>query len=176
MIMGAIVQKIEKQINWSGVILFTLGFWLSGSLLLDAVIMPCLSATGIMAQEGFVSASYVIFSIFNRIELVCAALVLTTVLVFRHYHNFTEKQQSWATSLSIALFAIAIIYTYILTPQLSAYGLQLNFNLFNSFNSMPQEMMSLQGSYWFLEVAKLIAGMSLLKLFYHSACSVKIDE
>jgi len=171
--MGVMVQKIEKQINWAGLILFTLGFWLSGSLLLDLVIMPCLSATGMISEESFTSALYVIFGIFNRIELVCAALVLTTVLVFRHYHNFSDQELSWATSLSIALFTIAIIYTYILTPQLSAYGLQLNFDLFNNSHKIPQEMMSLQGSYWFLEVAKLLAGMSLLKLFYRSACVFK---
>lgn len=174
--MGTIAQTNHKQINWSGIILFTLSFWLSGSILLDAVIMPCLSATGMMAQAGFASAGYVIFGIFNRIELICAALVLTTVLVFRHYHNFTEKQQTWVTSLSIILFAIAIIYTYILTPQLSAWGLQFNFNFFNSLSNMPQAMITLQASYWVLEIIKLLAGISLLKLVYRSSCSMKMNN
>ena len=170
------ITELNKKIDWSGIILFTLGFWMSASLLLDVVIMPCLSATGMMTQESFASASYVIFETFNHIELICGAMVLSTILVFRHYHNFTEKQQNWATLISISLLIIAIIYTYIITPQLSAWGLQFNFNLFNSIQTMPKEMASLQGSYWVLEGIKLLAGMSLLKLCYTSSCSVEIGE
>jgi hypothetical protein len=164
--MNAIVNKNEKLINWSGLVLFILGFWLSASVLLDGVIMPCLSVTGMMIQDGFSSAAYVIFGTFNRIELLCGAMVLSAVLVFRHHHNFTEKQLSLTTALATLLLAIAIIYTYILTPQLSGWGLQINFNLINSVNTMPQEMIFLQGTYWLLEGLKLIAGIILLRLFY----------
>ena len=174
--MNTITQLNKKNINWSGIILFSLGFWMSASLLLDAVIIPCLSATGMMAQEEFSSSLYLIFGTFNHIELICAGMILSTVLVFRHYHNFTDKQQNWATIISIALFAIAIIYTYLITPQLTAWGLEFNFNLFNSIQTMPKEMISLQGGYWVLEAIKLFAGISLLKIFYTSSCSLEMGE
>jgi len=57
----------------------TLGFWLSGSLILDWVILVCVF--GMMTQAGFATAGYLIFWNFNRIELLSAALVLTGVLV-----------------------------------------------------------------------------------------------
>jgi hypothetical protein len=56
--------------------MLTLGFWFSSSIILDWVIIPSLYVSGMMTQSGFASAGYLIFWNFNRIELVCAALIL----------------------------------------------------------------------------------------------------
>ena len=72
---------------WQTLAAVSLGFWLSSCLVLDLVIMPTMYGAGMMAEPGFVSAGYSIFSTFNRIELLCAALVLTGLLV-------TVKMQS----------------------------------------------------------------------------------
>ena len=150
--------------------MFALGFWLSGSLLLDSVIIPGLSAAGMMAQAGFASAGYLIFGIFNRIELLCAALVLTSFLAFRHHHYLTRKQETWSIPLSVVLLAIAIIYTYILTPQMSGMGLQLN--QFASENTMSSAMISMHGGYWGLEIIKFFIGATLLRWCYRNSCSL----
>jgi hypothetical protein len=153
-----------KQINWSTIVLLTLGFWLSASLVLDLVIVPGLLASGMMAASGFASVGYLIFGIFNRIELVCAALILCSFLVFRHYHNLNPQQERWSTILAGALFAIAIVYTYILTPQMSGMGLQLN--QFDVNYGMSDAMIQMHGSYWVLEMIKLISGATLLRWCY----------
>ena len=98
----------SRQINWSTVVMFALGFWLSGSLILDSVIIPGLLATGMMSQETFANAGYLIFGIFNRIELICAALVLTGFLVFRHHHNLTKQQERWSIILGGVLFGLTL--------------------------------------------------------------------
>jgi hypothetical protein len=166
--MNALSNGGLKQINWSTVVLFTLGFWLSASLVLDLVIVPGLLASGMMAGSGFASAGYLIFGIFNRIELVCAALILCSFLVFRHYHNLNPQQERWSTVFAVVLLAIALIYTYILTPQMSGMGLQLN--QFDVGNIMSASMMQLHGSYWILEIIKLITGATLLRWCYRNSC------
>ncbi|MGK7873555.1 MAG: hypothetical protein AB4426_09665 [Xenococcaceae cyanobacterium] len=168
--MDAISNRGLKQISWSTVVMFALGFWLSGSLILDSVIIPGLSAAGMMTQEGFPSAGYFIFGIFNRIELLCAALVLTGFLVFRRNHNLTRQQESWSIVLSGVLLTITLIYTYILTPQMSGLGLQLN--LFESTTTMSAAMISMHEGYWLLEVIKLLAGATLLRWCYRNSCTL----
>ena len=84
--MNAVSDPKLNRINWQTVVMFALGFWLSSSLLIDFLIIPGLSAAGMMTQEGFASAGYLIFGIFNRIELLCAALILTGFLVIRRNH------------------------------------------------------------------------------------------
>lgn len=162
--------KQIKQINWSAIIMFALGFWLSGSLILDFVIIPGLSATGMMASEGFASAGFVIFGIFNRLELVCAALVLTGFLVFFHYHNLREKQEIWSVILASILLVIALAYTYIFTPQMTSLGLNLNW--VNPTNQMPSAMISMHEAYWLLEAIKFISGVTLLKWCYRNSCRI----
>ena len=168
--MDAISDRGLKQISWSTVVMFALGFWLSSSLILDSVIIPGLSAAGMMTQEGFASAGYLIFGIFNRIELLCAALVLTSFLVFRRNHNLTSQQESWSILLSVLLLTIAIIYTYILTPQMSGLGLPLN--LFEPANTMSAEMISMHWVYWILEGIKFLAGATLLRWCYRNSCTL----
>lgn len=153
-----------KPVNWFAVLTLVLGFWLSGSLLLDLVILPGLSAAGMMADAGFVSAGYLVFGIFNHIELLCAGLVLTGFLVLRAHRMLPRRQENWSITLSVILLLIAIISTYVLTPQMSGLGLQLN--LFESRVLMSKAMWKMQQGYWGLEIIKVIASATLLLWCY----------
>lgn len=159
------VSSIQsKRPAWQTIIIFTLAFWLSSSLLLDMVIMPGLYASGMMAGSGFATAGYLIFWIFNRIELVCAALVLTGTFALAHTESQTEKSRPTAIILSIILLVVALVYTYALTPQMSALG--LNLNLFEPAVEVPSTMNLLHSGYWILEVIKLVAGGAVIRWCY----------
>lgn len=153
-----------KRPAWQTIILFTLAFWLSSSLLLDTVIMPGLYASGMMTETGFATAGYLIFWLFNRIELVCAALVLTGTLAVAHTQGRNEKSRPYAIILSVILLLVALVYTYALTPQMSALG--LNLNLFEPAVEVPSTMNLLHESYWVLEVIKLVAGGAIIRWCY----------
>jgi hypothetical protein len=172
--MSVITNRFNKQINWSTLVLFTLGFWLSGSLILDFVIIPSLFASGMMAESGFAGTGYLIFGVFNRIELICGALVASSFLIFHRNHNLTNKQEPWAMILAIAMLTIATIYTYILTPQMSGLGMQLN--MFSPVTEMSAAMISLHWIYWVLEAVKLLAGAVLLRWSYHNSFSMEHSE
>jgi hypothetical protein len=166
--MSSISSFELKRPGWQTVVIFTLTFWLSTSLVLDLVIMPGLYASGMMAQAGFATAGYVIFWVFNRIELLCAALVLTGVLVLKRTQNNTQNtlvsQSRNAIVLAMTLLTIALIFTYVLTPEMSALG--LNLEVLDPVASVPGSMGLLHQIYWILEVIKLIAGGAVLSLFY----------
>ena len=166
--MNNISDRILQRFNWPALVMFALGFWLSTSLLLDAVIIPGLSAAGMMNQGEFASVGYLIFGIFNRIELLCAALILSGFLVFRRHHALPQLQEGWSIGLAAILLAIPLIYTYILTPQMSGLGLQLN--LFEAAYTMPPGMISLHEGYWLLEIIKFVAGLTLLRWCYRDSC------
>jgi len=155
--MNAISSVELKRPIWQSIALLTLGFWLSASLLLDWVIMPSLYVSGMMTQASFASAGYVIFWNFNRLELLSAGLVLTSVLAMC---NSQSKWRRSAIILSMLLLAIALVDTYLLTPQMSAIGLELN--LFKTTVETPATMDVLHGGYWILEAVKLLAGGTLL--------------
>jgi hypothetical protein len=156
--MNAISSQVElKRPIWQPVAMLTLGFWLSASLILSWVIMPSLYVTGMMTQPGFASAGYAIFWNFNRIELLCASLVLASVLAI------CSTQSKWrlnAIILSVLLLGIALVDTYFLTPQMSALGVQLN--IFDTVLETPANMNLLHAGYWVLEAVKLVAGCTLL--------------
>jgi hypothetical protein len=154
----------SKKLEWRTVAMFALGFWLSSSLLLDFVIMPGLSAAGMMSQPSSATAGYSIFWIFNRIELLCAAVVLASLLALRGSSNLYRQVRRWSILLSVLLLAIAIIYTYIMTPQMTALALQLN--LLEPATGMPAGMMPMLEGYWLLEAIKLAAGTILLGWCY----------
>lgn len=100
---------------------------------------------------------YAIFWNFNRIELLCASLVLVSVLAL------CNTQAKWRLSsiiLSVLLLGIALVDTYCLTPQMSAIGIQLNF--FETVVETPANMNLLHAGYWALEAIKLVAGCTLL--------------
>ncbi|PLZ99498.1 hypothetical protein CEN50_07135 [Fischerella thermalis CCMEE 5268] len=146
-----------KRPTLQSIVMLTLGFWLSASLLLDWVIMPSLYVSGMITQASFATAGYVIFWNFNRIELLAAGLVLTCVLALN------QTQSNWRSGsliLSILLLAISLTTTYWLTPEMSAIAMQLN--LFETTAEVPSNMNLLHGGYWLLEVIKLVAGGTLL--------------
>ncbi len=160
--MTAISNFEFKRPIWQTAIILTLGFWLSASLVLDWVIMPSLYLSGMMSQAGFTTAGYTIFWNFNRMELLSAAVVLTGALALSktRYHWWSIG----SIVLSVLLLTIAILDTYLLTPQMCAIGVQLN--LFEAAAAIPSTMNLLHGSYWVLEVVKLVAGGTLLSWFW----------
>ena len=136
--------------------------------------MPSLYGSGMMSQPDFATAGYSIFWLFNRVELLCGALILTGLLALRHKRNpfaiITSGVKSrWALFLSLFLFTIALIYTYILTPDMSALGLQLD--LFANQAEIPTGMNQLHGFYWGLELMKLAAGGLLFSVCYRETAS-----
>ena len=157
--MTAVFSIEPKRPIWQTIVTLTLGFWLSGSLILDWVIMPSLYISGMMTQAGFATAGYLIFWNFNRIELLSAALVLTGMLAISRTH-FDAKGRRGIIVLSVLLLAASLIDTYFLTPQMCATGLQLN--LFESSVEIPTTMSQLHAGYWVIEVVKLVAGGTLL--------------
>ncbi|WP_017304039.1 DUF4149 domain-containing protein [Spirulina subsalsa] len=164
--MASYSNQWSKPLNWQLVVLATLGFWLSSSVVIDFVILPSLYASGMMAQEGFIGAGYLVFGIFNRLELLCAGLITTCFLVLHFYHHHLSKLiDRGSLILSGVLLTIALIYTYILTPQMSGFGLHLN--LFDSgVSSLSNTMVAMQFGYWGLELAKLVIGAVLVRWCY----------
>lgn len=154
-----------------GLVFFAAAFWLSSSLLLDVLIMPCLYVTGMMQQADFGSAGYSLFWTFNRIELLCAALILSGLLALRWPRNrgqdhrvmVSTMRSRWALEAGLLLFGIALAYTYALTPTMGALGISLN-----AFQpqAVPTAMTGLHGLYWGLELVKLAAVGWLLQRDY----------
>ena len=154
--------------RWQNLAIGSLGFWLSGSLVLDLVIMPTLWTTGMMESSGFASASYSIFWIFNRVELLCAAATLSSIWALSKLSaGVNRKPEMFAGA--VMLMAIAISYTFVLTPYMSGLGIDLD--LFATTKSLPVEMNQMHSIYWVLEASKLgIAGMLL------SFCNRSIEK
>jgi hypothetical protein len=163
----AMISVSSKQFEWRTTLIFILLFWLSGSVVLDTVIMPIFYASGMMTAPEFATTSYSIFWFFNRIEVLCAALILSGSLALNCITSNTDQSCRVQALLSAGLFAIALIYTYGLTPQMSTLG--MNLNLFNPALEPPVLMNQLHVSYWLLELSKLVAGGFLLRLLYQQS-------
>jgi Domain of unknown function (DUF4149) len=145
---------------WQNIAMGSLGFWLSGSLMLDLVVMPTMWATGMMESSGFASASYSIFWIFNRVELICAAAALSSLWALSQVSRAQLDRHSKMFAGALMLMAIALSYTFILTPYMS--GLGFDTDIFTVTKSLPAEMNQMHSIYWVLEVSKLaIIGMLL---------------
>ncbi|MDA0266370.1 MAG: hypothetical protein O3A14_05280 [Cyanobacteria bacterium] len=139
-------------------------FWLSSSLLLDLVIMPVMYTSGMMAEPGFAPAGYTLFWTFNRLELVCAALILTGVLALRRQPGEFDvlnggSRSRWALGIGLLLITLTLICTYGLTPEMGALGVSLD--SFAEANATPAAMDWLHGAYWAVEILKL-SGLGLL--------------
>jgi len=168
--MQATSPRNSNSVNWSTVIMLALGFWLSGSLVFDFLVVPGMLTTGMMNEPGFASAGYVIFGAFNHLELLCAATVLAGCLVYRYGTHATSVVSSKSVIIATSLLFIALAYTYILTPQMSSMGMSLD--LFATAKVMPAPMIPMHIVYWSLELAKLMLGVSLLRSFYRNSCSL----
>lgn len=159
-----------KSINWFGVVLFSLMFWFSASLLMDFVVMPGLFVSGMMSQPTFGPAGYALFWVFNRLELVCVALILTGLLVNHQARTDQSVLDSgirsrWAVELAAGLLAIVLVLTYALTPAMGALGGSLN--ALEAVVTVPEGMTQLHWLYFGLEALKLIGCGLLLKLYFH---------
>ncbi|MGL5058384.1 MAG: hypothetical protein ACRC62_00280 [Microcoleus sp.] len=150
--------------RWQAIVMVALIFWLSGSLILDFVIMPSLYVSGMINSSGFAAAGNLMFWGFNRIELICAASAATGVMVLHNLTVGSSKRSRTAILLSLILLAIALIDTYALTPQMSALGIQLN--LFEPATEVPGGMNLLHQSYFGLELVKLAICGTLLSWRY----------
>lgn len=159
-------QFWSKRSTWHNVLVISLLFWLSSSILLDFVIMPSLYASGMMAESGFASAGYSIFGLFNRLELICGATILTIALANWGFNaaskSAIQSQTKHILAIAGLLFSIAVIYTYGLTPEMSSLGLQLQ--PFEQVSEIPAGMNQLHVEYWLLEIIKFAATVGLLRL------------
>jgi len=163
--MAIISPNLESnQQRWQTIVCLTLGFWLSACIILDLIIMPSMYISGMMNTPDFTLAGSVMFSVFNRVELLCASLGLTGLLVLSATPNHFIKNNKAGIIFSIVLLAIALIDTYGLTPQMTALG--INLNLFESVNEIPVAMNQMHGSYWLLEIIKLVVGANLFGWCY----------
>ncbi|MGP1372183.1 MAG: hypothetical protein ACTS3T_05090 [Almyronema sp.] len=139
--------------------------------------MPSMYGAGMMSQPDFGSLGYGLFWVFNRIEVLCAACILTGVLVLRQGRDqfsvlSSGSQSRWALGLSGLLLAIAMTYTYFLAPEMSALSLSLN-TLQSSATAIPAGMNQLHGLYWLLEMLKLAAAVLLLRFCYRDVVSLE---
>jgi hypothetical protein len=157
------VESIRPR--WQAIVMVALIFWLSGSLIIDLVIMPSLFVSGMMTSPEFATAGNLMFWGFNRVELICSGLVATGLMVLSNLFGDFGKRSRTAILLSLVLLAIALIDTYALTPQMSALGMQLN--LFDTAE-VPSSMNLLHQGYFALEAVKLAVGATLLGWCYQN--------
>lgn len=169
--MAAISRIDLKRANWQTIIIFTLGFWFSGSLVLDLAIMPSLYTAGMMRMPEFATTGYSLFWLFNRVELLCAAISLTGLLVLGNQSRESGNKNRTAIILSVLLLIVALIDTYGLTPHMSALG--LNLNLFAPVSELPGTMFLMQGGYLVLEVLKLVACAAIVATCYRDRVSAE---
>ena len=169
--MEAFSSRPAKSINWSTAIMVALGFWLSGSLVFDFLIVPGMLTTGMMSESGFASAGYVIFGTFNHVELLCAATILAGCLVYRFGDCFNQQVSYKSVLTATALLLIALVYTYFFTPQMSSAGMSLD--MFATSTPATSTSMTLMHiAYWSLEAVKLVFATALLRTFFRNSCSL----
>ncbi len=163
--MTAITSRVESiRPRWQAIVMVALIFWLSGSLIIDLVIMPSLFVSGMMTSPEFVTAGNLMFWGFNRVELICSGVIATGLMVLSNLFGDFGKRSRTAIILSLVLLTIALIDTYALTPQMSALGMQLN--LFDSTAEIPTGMNLLHQGYFALEAVKFAVGGTLLSFCY----------
>ncbi|WAS04966.1 hypothetical protein LQF76_13260 [Gloeomargaritales cyanobacterium VI4D9] len=145
---------------WPLVVSLTLMFWLGATLVLDVLVMPGLYWGGMMHQSGFASFGYLLFSWFNHAELLCAALVMTSVLA----QTLGQPQRYWpGLALAGILVGIVLLYTYILTPWMGETGLSLDWlDQDTQEMAVPATMNLLHGGYFGLELLKVTVAGGLL--------------
>jgi hypothetical protein len=152
--------------TWQMMVVIPLVAWLSVSLFLDLVLMPGMYGAGMMREPGFAMAGDFIFSVFNRMELLAAATVLTGCLICQATRDRAGLWLQWSIlGLAGLLLVIPLIYTYSLTPHMSELGVQLN--IFEAAPEVPAGMNQLHGVYWGLESLKLCVGVFLLSRFWN---------
>lgn len=156
MITSTKVNLLPGRSVWQSAVFLAVGFWLSGSLLLDLVVMPALYVSGMMTQPGFASAGYSMFWIFNRLGLLCVAIAFVGLLSLLRQHEVA----GWAIAAGWLLLGVTFALTYVMTPVMS--GLAMPLNWLTSEARIPGSMAQMHGIYWVLELAKLGLSAALL--------------
>ena len=105
----------------------------------------------------------------TRNYLLCGALVLASILTIKYRQEFVIKIDK-SVVIASCLLAIALIYTYLITPQMSALGMSLN--EFNGTELLAGSMSRMHVVYWLLEGSKLVLGTVLLGKLYRNSCSL----
>lgn len=154
--------------KWHNAVLLATVFWFSSSLLVDFLIMPGMFISGMMTQPEFATTGYTLFWLFNRVELVCGAVILTGLLILRYQRSsysvvISGIRSRWSLTLGVSLLTIALTYTYLLTPAMGGLGISLD--VFKD-PQIATDMSFLHGSYWTLELLKLAASAMLIRLSY----------
>ncbi|MGB3614439.1 MAG: DUF4149 domain-containing protein [Elainellaceae cyanobacterium] len=154
----ATAAAVSDAPNWQRVILATAILWLGGSLVLDLIVMPTLYTAGMMTDPSFTPMGSTLFSSFNHVEVISAALLLTATLAL---YRQTLKAGVLAITFAVMLFGISLFYTYGLTPDMIATGAQLNLL---KTAGIPHSMDVMHGEYFGLELVKLGLVVGLMRL------------
>jgi hypothetical protein len=153
-------RSFSRPFPWKVLLTVVLSGWLGGLLLLDTVIMPSLYQAGMMTSPDFAPAGSLLFTVFNRVELLCAAIAVVSVVAIAYLHRWSAHFQRIVLLLVMTLFAIAMTQTYGLTPQMVSLGAALNWP--DTVTEIPTAMTQLHGSYFTLDILKFSLGAALL--------------
>lgn len=162
-------QNTASRPQWLPWLLAIAGFWLSSNLVIDFLVMPVMQVSGMTTQTEFASVGYTLFWSFNRLELLCAAGLVTGVLALRRQPQEFEIGNSgsrcrWAVLLGLVLLSLTLIDTYMLSPEMSAMALPLDW--LESRPALDPAMNWMHGAYWSLEAVKLASLGLLARLCY----------
>ncbi|MEM6838301.1 MAG: hypothetical protein AAF609_15760 [Cyanobacteria bacterium P01_C01_bin.120] len=152
-------QQTPSRVTWTPWVLAIAGFWFSSNLVLDLLVMPVMYISGMGAETDFAAASYSLFWSFNRLELLCAAALLTGVLALRQRPSEFEISESgsrcrWALIFGLLLLSATLLDTYWLTPEMSAMAFSLEGS---ARSALAPVMVGMHSCYWLLEVGKLVS-------------------
>ena len=162
-------RNVPSRSYWLPWLLTIAGFWLSSNVVIDFLVMPVMQVSGMASQAEFAPAGYTLFWSFNRIELLCAAILLTGILALRRHPGEFDICHSgsrcrWALVLGLGLLSLTLVDTYVLTPEMGALAVSLDF--LRNHVAMAPAMDWLHGMYWALEVLKLLCLGTLARLCY----------
>jgi Domain of unknown function (DUF4149) len=179
------VAKNNSQAGLTAIV-GALGFWLSATLLIDFTIMPSMYFSGMMNTPNFGAVGYTLFSIFNRIELLCGAVALSMGLWLWQSDILDRKQKIEIGFSSLLLLLIALCYTFILTPQMGGLSIDLhmmdspslvnggleNLQLHSTIvTDAPPGMNQMHVVYWALEALKITLLVTVLGATYRRLIS-----
>ena len=161
-------QSSPSRIAWTPWVLAIAAFWLSSNLVLDFLVMPVMYVSGMMTQADFATAGYSLFWSFNRIELLCAAAILTGILALRRRPGEFEVSHCgsrcrWALAIAVGLLSFAFIDTYFLAPSLSTMALSLDAT---NLGATAPAMNWMHALYWCFESLKLACLLGLAGLCF----------
>lgn len=168
--MTTLISRPYRRAKLQSICMIALGLWLSASLVFDFLIIPSLFASGMMESSDFASFSYIVFGNFNHLELLGAGIILGSSLAINYRHNLSRIKIDSSIVISVVLMAIALSYTYFLTPQLSSLGMNLDPFAIQEVNI--NAMLGTHIAYWLMELSKLVLGFFLLNNLYGNSCEI----